>query len=511
MYFQPNESSYQSVFPFRHRILGTISLDAPLLGLHPGIVVSGIASLFRPAPSPALAAEDSQIEHIEPGQSQISLLDPSISSGIPSPTLSPCPSTSATSSLATDSPDPSYDPRFFNDIAFVDRGWLRNALHFVNKHKEKNLFSAAANHIVSHLEFGACLADYPGMQSRYDRLRSLEDVSEWRTTESGDSRVRVRFVNYYTLSTGIPKKPKSRPASPRETPPPLGVRVLPEESTLTTASNHQNPETPVLDDSDASSEKSLEILEPMPDAELPGSPVNPEPASRPSDDTELITADDGTLHETPNEDTTLPAIPEVPSPPPTPDLDAIPDKELRKEAKKTFKLAQKAHAQAVKARDKALKVRRNTLAKEQKKKEKQQHKASSRNAHTTPTAPNEHNLSQEPNTDSPDPNPPLLPTRTKPPRLRKFCRLPSSSSSSSSGDPTWIPVRMEGVDEVGAHCGLFDPTGAHYDRLVGDVGERIADWVGEDLSRRVVLGLEEVEEEEGGKVRVEEVEEGVCG
>ncbi len=35
---------------------------------------------------------------------------------------------------------------------------------------------------------------------------------------------------------------------------------------------------------------------------------------------------------------------------------------------------------------------------------------------------------------------------------------------------------MEGVDEVGAHCGLFFP-GEHYERLVGDVGSRIVGWV----------------------------------
>jgi hypothetical protein len=46
---------------------------------------------------------------------------------------------------------------------------------------------------------------------------------------------------------------------------------------------------------------------------------------------------------------------------------------------------------------------------------------------------------------------------------------------------------MEGVDEVGAHCGLFVPRAPHYEALVGDVGERIAGWVGEDASRRVVL------------------------
>jgi hypothetical protein len=49
-----------------------------------------------------------------------------------------------------------------------------------------------------------------------------------------------------------------------------------------------------------------------------------------------------------------------------------------------------------------------------------------------------------------------------------------------------VEVYMEGVDEVGAHCGLFMP-GPHYERLVGDVGERIAGWVWEEASRRVIL------------------------
>jgi len=42
---------------------------------------------------------------------------------------------------------------------------------------------------------------------------------------------------------------------------------------------------------------------------------------------------------------------------------------------------------------------------------------------------------------------------------------------------------MEGVDEVGAHCGLFFP-GPQYESLVGNVGERIEAWVKEDAMRR---------------------------
>src|SRR2546421_1995595 len=41
--------SRESREPFRHRILGTIGFDTPFLGMHPGVVISGIGSLFRPA------------------------------------------------------------------------------------------------------------------------------------------------------------------------------------------------------------------------------------------------------------------------------------------------------------------------------------------------------------------------------------------------------------------------------------------------------------------------------
>jgi hypothetical protein len=53
-------------------------------------------------------------------------------------------------------------------------------------------------------------------------------------------------------------------------------------------------------------------------------------------------------------------------------------------------------------------------------------------------------------------------------------------------DPTWIDVYMDGMDVVDAHCGLF-LSGPHYDKLVGDVGSRIAGWVGDELTKRAIL------------------------
>jgi len=53
-----------------------------------------------------------------------------------------------------------------------------------------------------------------------------------------------------------------------------------------------------------------------------------------------------------------------------------------------------------------------------------------------------------------------------------------------------MKVEMMGVDEVGAHCGLFF-LGDVYERLVGDVAGKIEGWVREEGTRLV-------SEEEGG-------------
>ncbi len=86
----------------------------------------------------------------------------------------------------------------------------------------------------------------------------------------------------------------------------------------------------------------------------------------------------------------------------------------------------------------------------------------------------------------------LLTKPPKPPRDRKFCVLPPKTPSPSGEarrDACWVRVFMEGVDEVGAHTGLFF-VGRHYERLVGDVGERIEGWVREAESVRLVGSLE---------------------
>lgn len=400
------------------------------------------------------------------------------------------------------SPDPYYNPSFFNDVSFVDRGWTKNIAHFVRKHKDENLIYAAANHILSHLEFGGCLADYPTLRARYERLRRLEDVDEWYQPGVGQKLVRVRFVNYYTVSTGAIKR--SRPGSPH------GFSSHADgqrDSTRTSLDIDSRVSTPRISIEDCAGRRpeSLQVLEPMPESFEPPAAARPpkedipvaasragsSPSTEPATDQDLLPR--------------LPTIPDLPSPPVAPDLDSYPDKESRKHAETAFKQELKAYKQAVKHREKAIKARQKALDKEHRKaakdaakREKDARSNSSNKLHKSPAAsscPEEDDEFQAEELRGgvlglglgrgeaeQDDQQQQQRTTGKRRRRRKFCMLPSGRP-----DPAWVEVYMEGVDEVGAHCGLFLPGAPHYERLVGDVGERIALWVWEDASRRAII------------------------
>ncbi|OAQ98627.1 hypothetical protein LLEC1_02943 [Akanthomyces lecanii] len=195
---QPNRDPHLHQ-PFKHRILGTLSLDSPFLGLHPGIVKSGLSSLFQPAPKTNKETVGSA------SQSSLSV-DPS-ASDLQLPLSEIASNASATSSPPV-RPNEHYDPPFFNDIPFREKPLLSRLRHFASKHKAEGIFNAIGNHIISHLEFGSCIADYPELSARYKRIRALEDVDELKAISEGHppaAHRRVRFVNYYTLSPGRPK------------------------------------------------------------------------------------------------------------------------------------------------------------------------------------------------------------------------------------------------------------------------------------------------------------------
>ena len=537
--------------PFRHHILGTISFDTPFLGMHPGVVVSGIGSLFRPAPEPPGQRKASTSGTDTPSMdSHASVSSSSYATSIVDSefSLSVSPNQNATSPMATPtSNDPFFNPPFPNDVRLPERKGWTNLLHFINKHSD-GLTSATKQYVMSHLEFGGCLADYPGLKNRYEKIRSLEDVDEL-ARRGGPGYCppirRIRFTNYYTASTGRPKAPKSpkipegymmdkdgnikpievemqdmslEPApagsasshTPTPTPSisveehrdgavtPQALDGGPDASLVETQMKDLGENSGVQDDVQEAPGMEMRHIDsiPMKDEEEPTLLTSTEMAA--TTDGRPITELQSTASEPP-----LPPIPAMPIEPDPIDLSVYTDKDSRKIAEKEQKRVMKVYQQAMKDRESAVKDRQKLVEKRDKKARQEREKAlkaeekqrqkdqreaekqrlkeekeeEKRKATINPESPRERQASVASSVKD-----------DKPKRDKKFCMLPPEYGGKR--DKCWIRVFMEGVDEVGAHCGLFFP-GPQYESLVGDVGARIEKWVHEDAAKRVMLEAEE--------------------
>ncbi|OCK79800.1 hypothetical protein K432DRAFT_426225 [Lepidopterella palustris CBS 459.81] len=393
---------------FRHRIVGTVNFDTPFLGMHPGVVVSGLGSIFRPADSPDGAQiQDTGGSSSSDNASQLNRVNT---------LFSPKPS------------DPNYNPVFSNDVNLPVREVWESAMHFVSKHSD-GLMKATKSYVTSHLEFGGVMADYPGLKNRYARIRALEeeDESVRRAATTGiRSPPRIRFLNYYTASTGRPKKPKSsspRPSSQnsgREGEESRGrsteiemqrMRLVP---TSTKNSRHsrspsasprisveehcgnivmpKEPNEPLsaLSDTEIMEVRhidSMPINEELEDSATPASSILSPITTQRSNDTfmsgletqettatslnPLSPALSLSLTPTP----TLPPIPPVPQEPLEVDFSLYTDKDARKIAEKEHSRVVKAYKQVIKDRNSAIKDRAKLQEKIKKNKQKEVEKA----------------------------------------------------------------------------------------------------------------------------------------
>jgi len=204
-------------------------------------------------------------------------------------------------------------------------------------------------------------------------------------------------------------------------------------------------------------------------------------------------------------------------------LDLYTDTEARKQAEKDSKRAHKAYDQAVKNRENAIKERRKMVEQNRKKAqreaEKQAREAGKLRRQAEQTQKRSEEVAQkEARRRAGEEQRRLKEEESarrkeevvlqeeaealekqrakervateKPKKPRKFCTLPRKVDRVR--DWAWVEVQMHGVDEVGAHCGLFFP-GPHYEKLIGDVGSRIVAWVQEDASKRAMLACVERE------------------
>jgi hypothetical protein len=356
---------------FRHHIIGVVNFDVPFIGMHPGIVKAGLGSIFNPPDKP---------EH----QAAVNMLDPTAGK-----------KPSRMNTLFNPKPsDPNYNPIFANDVQLpVRKGW-ENTLHFINKHSN-GLIAASKDLVKSHYEFGSAMANYQELKDRYARIRALEEDEE-STRRSANPQVRspprIRFVNYYTASTGRPKKPKSpkSPGSPSSRPSSRerlereasssmsALNLVPVPDQLTVRTKPASPRISVEEYRDneivpVTPEEPLSAVEPMAmedDDEISNyedALTSKEPSDKaPSSPRESIEVESGP---------TLPEIPPIPREPPFVDLAQYSDKVERKAAEKEHSRALKEYEKAVKARNQVIKERHKIVEKWQKEKLKKEEKA----------------------------------------------------------------------------------------------------------------------------------------
>ncbi|RAH81800.1 hypothetical protein BO86DRAFT_362386 [Aspergillus japonicus CBS 114.51] len=186
-----------STFPSQslHRIFGLVNFDVPFLGLHPHVIPTGLRGLWQPKQDAAeIVQQDATLSDIDL-----------------------CVATAAASA------GPRFDPPFANDVHLVERDRIDGMLHFVHKNHH-HLSRSIYKRMVSSYRFAGCLNNYRQLRRRYRQLMSLE-------TE--ESPHRVRWINYYTLSTAT-----IRTKVPRDVPSEEQSLVVPADKLeLTTSSS----------------------------------------------------------------------------------------------------------------------------------------------------------------------------------------------------------------------------------------------------------------------------------
>lgn len=520
---------------FQHRILGVVNFDVPFLGMHPGVVSAGLGSLFRPkakSPDSQSGNNNNTTEGITDTLAATSLQGSSSSSSIPI--------------------DSNFDAPFANDVRLKERGQLDGALHFIMKHSDR-LARATKEYVTSHLEFGGCLADYPALRDRYRRIRALEDVDEYARKKDAHGRPlrRIRFVNYYTASTGYIKPTVAANNEQNGVSNVEPITVATSEARIATSNNATRQSTTPSSDLNSSTEPTSQFSP----ADSPPDYETSQAHHQLSIDSNLLqenteqqtpsTFSEGPKMENKPETTTndlspqnttssapfaeslssLPSLLPLPEEPAAFDPSQYTDKDTLKLAQKEHSRQIKAYERAKKDREKAMKDREKLIKKREKAAAKEAAKDTSsqrqvtqktesivvqetavqtplgrppplppRESSTSITTTSAASLSKQPipdtTTDANNKSPPALPPRrgeASKPKKDRKFCTLPSKGPDGTRDPLWVRVYMEGIDEVAAHQSLFIPNNDYYEKLVGDTAARIQEWVQEAQTTRMVL------------------------
>lgn len=375
----------------KHRILGLVGFDVPFLGIHPRVIATGTMSLIPQKD----AADEEKL-----AREQESLgLEPAFKSAHFSP---------------------NFDPPFKNDVRLVDRGFLSGVLHFVNKNTD-HLSRSIFDRVVSPFKFAGCVNNYSELRRRYGHLMELEaESSPWR----------VRFVNYYTASTGR----KSR-----------NGKTKAERQAKKTERKAERAERKAEKKAEKKAKKSMK--------------KNEESTRK----VEIDLDEDATKIHSPEYSDTSSGSEE------TEITTSVSNMTIKRKPLKS------AVSRSSLATKNANDYKDNLLV---------DHAGTALSTSTSIDRIENQSLSgiislstengSVTTTDSSDPNKQ---------NLRKFILLPSHHWRHNNNSH-WEPILMEDMDEVVAHQSMFIPQGANYDHLVGDSVGRIEQWIENDLTRR---------------------------
>ncbi|KAJ6625198.1 hypothetical protein B0H10DRAFT_2174303 [Mycena sp. CBHHK59/15] len=139
-----------------HRIIGVVAFDVPFLGMHPHVVVSGIASLFTDDD------EDKATEGEMNQHSDVQIVDDKV--------------TDDWDAFKKDLDAPPANPFGLPASPLVDKTLSFLSTHsndpvvrWVRKHSDEP-FSAGKRFIVEYFQFGSCMFDPSDLKDRYARL-----------------------------------------------------------------------------------------------------------------------------------------------------------------------------------------------------------------------------------------------------------------------------------------------------------------------------------------------------
>lgn len=328
-------------------------------------------------------------------------------------------------------PSPNFDPPFKNDHRLVQRGFFKGLMHFVNKNTD-NLSRSIYDRVTSSFKFAGCVNNYSELRRRYRRLVELENAEH--------SPGRVRFVNYYTASTGrIPRKPKEKPGKETEDS---------DQIENSTSPSREGSETPSIPKEDG-------IAGSMSNLALDEEDLNPPKTAsvcKEGEETSFNTIPEEQSTNSAATDTRPPK--QAAQPPPLPPRAApAPRQDLQDSA---------AEEIGSEKNQPSLDFTSTTPS--------------------TSTPQDSQSLSGSVSLNTSDSG---ISSDNSPQKLRKFILLPSHHWKHND-NAHWTSVLMEDMDEVAAHQSMFIPQGANYDFLVGDTVALIEQWVQNDLSRRLM-------------------------